>query len=119
MGSSFGWQFFAGREDVGNGLRNRDDIIGLGGDARQNAIRRRLDFDGRLLGDDDKERVALACLPAFLHKPLDESPRLHDHVHFGHDDFGWHGYFPSFASARAAATISSTWGTAARSRFRL
>ena len=55
----------------------------------------------------------------FLLKPFDEGTRFHDHIHFGHNDFGCHVYFPSCARARAAETISSTWGTAARSRLRL
>ncbi len=118
-GSGSGRRLFARLQDVPDHLRDGDHVIGLGRYAPQQPAGRRLDLDAGFVGHDDKERITLLNLVPFLLEPLDKGARLHDHIHFGHDDCGCHSYLPSRASALAAATMSSTWGTAAASRVRL
>ena len=88
--------------------RQFPNIVDPGFDASLDAVRGRFQFNGRFIGVDDKVGIPLVDMVTFLLKPLDEGTRFHDHIHFGHDDFGCHVYFPSCASARAAVTISST-----------
>src|SRR6218665_841451 len=70
----------------------------------------------RLVGLDVEQPLALAHLIAVLHVPAGDFALGHIHVDTGQDDFGGHAQAPPRTVCCTAATMSGTWGTAARSR---
>src|SRR6218665_2313048 len=106
----------AGRPDPGDPLTHRHRHTDRAIDAVDHAARRSLHLHRRLVGLDVEQHLALAHMIAVLHVPAGDFALGHIHVDTGQDDFGGHAQALPRTVCCTAATMSGTWGTAARSR---
>jgi hypothetical protein len=96
-----------GREDLGQHRVDRNNLPGLDADA-QDAVRGRLDLDGRLVGLDLDDQIALSNLGAVRDEPAGDLALLHRDRELLEPELG-HAGLPAQARS-TASTIASAEG---------
>ncbi|GBD10129.1 hypothetical protein HRbin22_02394 [Candidatus Thermoflexus japonica] len=121
-GGGRGLPGFAGLQNVGDGLADRHHLARAHLDPHQRPAGRRFHLHGDLIGLHLQNGLALHHRLPLPLEPAEDLPALLSHLELRHDDRDRHAFqrlLPQIsrrASRRAASTMSSTWGTAARSR---